>query len=75
MSNALAREIEKMLAPVLGEDIAKAAVARQCELIGTTADELKPEHLLKLSENLEKAIIIFAGKEAAEMIKKQVKGT
>lgn len=53
MSNALAQEVEKLVAPLVGEFVARAAVSKNCKVIGTTSDELTHAHLGALAERLE----------------------
>ncbi len=66
MSNELAQRIEKLLEPIVGDFIARAAVKAQCKSIGTTPDELKADHLDPLSRKIEAAIKIY-GHDATEI--------
>lgn len=66
MANELAQNIEKLLEPIVGDFIAKAAVKAQCKSIGTTPDELGPQHLEALSKKIEAAIKIY-GHDATEI--------
>lgn len=59
MSNELAKKIEKILEPIVGDFIAKAAVKAQCKSIGTTPDDLQPYHLEPLSKKIESALRIY----------------
>ena len=59
MSNELAKKIEKILEPIVGDFIAKAAVKAQCKSIGTTPDDLQTYHLEPLSKKIESALRIY----------------
>ncbi len=66
MANELAQRIEKLLEPIIGDFIAKAAVKAQCRAIGTTPDELTVNDLDPLSRRIEAAIKIY-GHDATEI--------
>jgi hypothetical protein len=66
LANELAQKIEKLLEPIVGDFIAKAAVKAQCKSIGTTPDDLNPQHLEALSKKIEAAIKIY-GHDATEI--------
>lgn len=64
MANKLAQDIEKILAEEVGEFIARAAVKKNCELIGTTPDTLTAAQVPQLVEKIAKSISFFSGKQA-----------
>ena len=64
MSNELARKIEQILEPIVGDFIAKAAVKAQCKSIGTTPDDLQVYHLESLSKKIESALRIYGYEDA-----------
>jgi hypothetical protein len=59
LGNELAKKIEKLLEPIVGDFIAKAAVKAQCKSIGTTPDDLQTYHLEPLSKKIESALRIY----------------
>lgn len=64
LANKIAQEVEKILSEVLGEFIAKATVKKNCELIGTTPDNLTAEQLPELADKVERSVAFFS-KEAS----------
>lgn len=63
MESPLALQVQKILASAVGDFIAKATVKKNCELIGTTPDNLTNVELLKLAAHIEKSVSFFSGKE------------
>jgi hypothetical protein len=68
MSSAFASEVERLLAPVLGEFIAKATVAKSCRAIGTTPDDLAYSHISEFSKQIEGALNALIGSKQADEI-------
>ncbi len=64
MANPLAHQIERLLAPIVGEFIATATVKKNCELIGITTNDLTTNHIPDLAARIEKSVSFFSGKEA-----------
>lgn len=64
MANALAQQVEMILAETVGDFIAKATVKKNCEIIGTTPNDLLSSDLNDLATNIEKSVSFFSGKEA-----------
>lgn len=73
MANRLAQEVEKILAAAVGDFIAKATTKKNCELIGTTPDDLKPDDLPALAEKVEKSITFFSGKDVGSGVAEKIK--
>ncbi|MBC7254177.1 MAG: hypothetical protein H5T72_09435 [Actinobacteria bacterium] len=73
MANKLAMEVEKILAAAVGDFIAKATVKKNCELIGTTPDELTVDHLPLLAEKIEKSVSFFSGKEVGSGVAEKIR--
>lgn len=64
----LAKEIEKILIPEVGEFVAKATIKRQCSLIGITPETLSFKEFDVFLEKLENSINFLAGKEVAKRV-------
>lgn len=73
LANKLAMEVEKILAAAVGDFIAKATVKKNCELIGTTPDELTVDHLPLLAEKIEKSVSFFSGKEVGSGVAEKIR--
>ena len=73
MANKLAQEVEKILSAAVGDFIAKATAKKNCELIGTTTDELKPEELPALADRIEKSVSFFSGKDVGTGVAEKIR--
>ncbi|MBI4363158.1 MAG: hypothetical protein HY558_08305 [Euryarchaeota archaeon] len=73
MGNKVAQEVEKLLAPALGDFIAKAAVAKGCKQIGSDADTIAPTQLGALAEKLELAVKALAGPAVAGQLAARIR--
>jgi len=73
LANKLAMEVEKILAAAVGDFIAKATVKKNCELIGTTPDELTVDHLPLLAEKIERSVSFFSGKEVGSGVAEKIR--
>lgn len=73
MANRLAQEIEKILSAAVGDFIAKATIRKNCELIGTTPEELTIDHIEDLAEKIRKSISFFSGKEVGSDIADKIR--
>lgn len=73
MANPLAQEIEKILVSAVGEFIAKATVKKNCELIGTTPDNLSRPQLVDLASHIEKSVSFFSGKETGVEVAERIR--
>lgn len=73
MSSLLALKVESYLTPLLGKTMAHSTVKVQCKNIGVTPEELSVEHLGKLTERIEKGLIIFIGTEKAKKATEAIK--
>lgn len=74
MANPLAQQVEKILASAVGEFIAKATVKKNCELIGTTPDNLTASQLPELAAHIEKSVSFFSGKETGMEVAEKIRG-
>jgi hypothetical protein len=72
MANPLAQQVGKILASTVGEFIAKATIKKNCELIGTTPDDLNVEQLPDLASHVEKSVSFFSGKEAGAEVAEKI---
>ena len=63
MANPLAKQVEKILAAAVGDFIAKATVKKNCEIIGSTPDNITAEQLPDLAAHIEKSVSFFSGKD------------
>lgn len=73
MANPLAQQVEKTLAAAVGEFIAKATVKKNCELIGTSPDDLAPSQLGELARHIEKSVSFFSGKETGVEVAEKIR--
>jgi hypothetical protein len=72
LANRLARDIAKALTGCLGDFIATATVKKNCELIGTTPDDLTADQLPVLFEKIEKSVSFFTDKDTAKVVLERV---
>lgn len=63
MANRFAESIERLLAPLVGDFVAKMAVKSQCNALGITPDDIGPQHLPQLAKKIGDALA-FQGKKA-----------
>ncbi|OFW56026.1 MAG: hypothetical protein A2W01_04715 [Candidatus Solincola sediminis] len=73
MANRLAQEVEKILAASVGDFIAKATTRKNCELIGTTMDDLTIDQLDELAEKIRKSVSFFSGKEVGSGVAEKIR--
>ncbi|MDD5748928.1 MAG: hypothetical protein PHP64_07795 [Actinomycetota bacterium] len=73
MANPLALQVEKILASAVGEFIAKATLKKNCELMGTTPDNLASAQLLELAEHIEKSVSFFSTKETGAEVAEKIR--
>jgi len=71
--NRLAQEVEKILSAAVGDFIAKATVKKNCELIGTTPDDLTADQLPALAEKIEKSVSFFSGKDVGGGVAEKIR--
>jgi len=74
LANPLAQRVEKVLSSAVGEFIAKATVKKNCELIGTTPDNLSAADLPELAGHIEKSVSFFSGKETGVDVAEKIRG-
>ena len=73
MANRLAQEVERILSSAVGDFIAKATVKKNCELIGTTPDDLTSDKLPELVEKIEKSVAFFSGKDVGSGVAEKIR--
>lgn len=73
MANRLAQEVERILSSAVGDFIAKATVKKNCELIGTTPDNLTSDKLPELVEKIEKSVAFFSGKDVGSGVAEKIR--
>ncbi len=73
MANRLAQEVEKILSAAVGDFIAKATLKKNCELIGTTPDDLTAEKLPELADKIERSVSFFSGKEVGSGVAEKIR--
>ncbi len=66
--NAITLKIYSILTPLLGERMVKNILNRIAKQNNFTEDTISEVHLPKISEEIQKGLIIFLGKEAATKI-------
>ncbi len=74
MANPLAQRVEKALSSAVGEFIAKATVKKNCEIIGTTTEDLIAAQLPELAVHIEKSVSFFSGKVTAVEVAEKIRG-
>lgn len=72
MANPLAKQVGTILTSTVGEFIAKATIKKNCELVGTTPDDLNLEQLPALAAHIEKSVSFFSGKEAGAEVAEKI---
>jgi len=73
VANRLAQEVEKILSAAVGDFIAKATIRKNCELIGTTPDDLSIDQIEELAERIRKSVSFFSGKEVGSGIAEKMR--
>jgi len=73
LPNSLAQSIQGLLSDAMGNFIATATLKKNCELIGTTTEDLAAEDLPALAQKIEKSVTFFkdeaSGQDLAQKIK------
>jgi len=73
LANSLTQEIDRMLSSVMGDFIATATLKKNCELIGTSPDNLSAAELPALAEKIEKSIAFFNNADTARELAEKIK--
>ena len=73
MPNSLAQAIERMLADAMGNFIASATIKKNCELIGTSTEQLTVEELPALAQKIEKSVAFFKDKPTAKDLASKIR--
>lgn len=71
--NVLTQKIYDLIAPYLGDLMAKGAIRSQCKKIGIDDNKIQRHDLPALAQNLAKAMNLFVGAENAEMLAARIK--
>lgn len=64
-SNKYAQQVFEILAPLVGDLMAKGVVKSQSALIGLKPEDLKREDMPKLAEKVKKGMSVFLGSDSA----------
>jgi hypothetical protein len=73
LANSLAQEIDRMLSSVMGDFIATATLKKNCELIGTSPDNLTADQLPSLVEKIEKSVAFFNDVATAQKLSERIR--
>lgn len=73
MSNALAKEVEETLRPVIGTVLASVSVDVESRRIGKTPDTIEQSDLADIADNLITALHLVVGQEMAEAAARNVR--
>ncbi len=73
MENRLAEEIGEMLAEVMGAFIASATFKKNCDLIGTTPEDLTADQLPALAEKIERSVTFFNDAATAKQVAEKIR--
>jgi hypothetical protein len=65
--------IEHVVAPDLGETLARASARAQCEALGYSDDTITPIELESLLAKLEKGMRVFVGGPRATVLLKEIR--
>jgi hypothetical protein len=70
--NHYAQKIHEIIAPVLGELMAKGSLRAQCKNLGITEESIQQKDLPALSEKLKKGLVLFLGTEGSMLIASKI---
>lgn len=70
--DSLAKRIEIVLTPLLGELMAITTVKIQCAKLGISPEDLTIPDLPNLAKNVERAVIIFLGSDKAKEVSQNI---
>lgn len=71
--NILTQKIYDLIAPYLGDLMAKGAIRSQCKKIGIDENKIQRHDLPVLAQNMAKAMNLFVGAENAERLANKIK--
>ena len=74
MPNRFSEQIEQILAPVVGDFMAKMAVKAQCKSLGITPDNITIAHLPDLAQKIGDAMAFMGKREQSESIVGRIQG-
>jgi hypothetical protein len=61
-----------MLADAMGNFIATATIKKNCELIGTTTEQLTADDLPALAQKIEKSVVFFKDEATAKDLAERI---
>jgi hypothetical protein len=64
----LSRRIVDVLAPLVGQHMASAALTTQCKKMGVPVERIGKDDIPNLSKGIEKGLVIFVGSDRAHEI-------
>lgn len=71
-TNKYAQQVFEILAPFVGDLMAKGVVKSQAALIGEKPESLKKEDMPKLAEKVKKGMAVFLGSDSALKIAERI---
>lgn len=72
MPNSLAQVIQRMISDAMGNFLATATLKKNCELIGTTTEELTVNDLPALAQKVEKSVAFFKDEVTAKDLAEKI---
>lgn len=71
--NIITQKIYEIIAPYLGDLMAKGAIRSQCKKVGLDETKIQRHDLPVIAQNLAKAMNLFVGAENAQMLANKIK--
>ncbi|NLU38707.1 MAG: hypothetical protein GXX78_07435 [Bacteroidales bacterium] len=71
--NIITQKIYEIIAPYLGDLMAKGAIRSQCKKAGLDETKIQRHDLPVIAQNLAKAMNLFVGAENAQMLANKIK--
>jgi len=72
LPNSLAQVIQRMISDAMGNFLATATLKKNCELIGTTTEELTVNDLPALAQKVEKSVAFFKDEVTAKDLAEKI---
>ncbi len=73
MQNPIALNVQRILSATVGDFVARAMLKKSCNLMGIAPEQLEPDHLAPLADNLGRSVSFFAGNEIGTEVAEQVR--
>jgi hypothetical protein len=73
LPNSLAQTIQGMLSEAMGSFIATATLKKNCEMIGTTTEDLSVAQLPSLAQKVEKSVLFFKDEATAKDLSERIR--